>query len=68
MRAVKHPDLKSRRLALGLSQPELAEALGVHPMTLSKWEREVLSVPVYIDLAVEALENRRRLATKTKKK
>jgi len=65
---MKQPDLKSRRLALGLSQPELAEVLGVHPMTLSKWEREVLAVPIYIDLALEALENRQKLASGRKTK
>ncbi|MGH9458988.1 MAG: helix-turn-helix domain-containing protein [Thermoanaerobaculia bacterium] len=35
-----HPkDLRSRRLALGLSQSELARRLGVPVATLSRWER-----------------------------
>ncbi len=32
-------DLKELRARLGLSQGELAELLGVHAMTVSKWER-----------------------------
>ena len=34
--------LKSLRLRLDLSQKELGELLGVHVMTVSKWERGVL--------------------------
>ena len=36
-------DVKSLRGALGLSQRQLAELLGTHAMTVSKWERGVLS-------------------------
>lgn len=57
---MKGAQLKRRRKALGYSQQELAEALGVHVMTLSKWERDVLEVPLYINLALEALEGRRK--------
>ena len=32
-------DLKALRARLGLSQGELADLLGVHAMTVSKWER-----------------------------
>jgi transcriptional regulator with XRE-family HTH domain len=28
---------------LGLSQPQLAQLLGVHPLTVSKWERGILA-------------------------
>jgi transcriptional regulator with XRE-family HTH domain len=30
------------RTKLGLSQVQLAQLLGVHPLTVSKWERQVL--------------------------
>jgi molybdopterin-binding protein len=33
---------KSTRNRLGLSQQQFADLLGVHPMTISKWERGVL--------------------------
>lgn len=35
--------LKRLRARLGLSQSELAELVGVHAMTVSKWERGVLA-------------------------
>jgi transcriptional regulator with XRE-family HTH domain len=31
------------RRGLGLTQTQLGQLLGVHPLTVSKWEREVLS-------------------------
>ena len=31
------------RKSVGLSQRQLAELLGVHPLTVSKWERGLLS-------------------------
>lgn len=33
------------RRAMGLSQTVLAEQLGVHMMTVSKWERGVVGIP-----------------------
>jgi molybdate transport system regulatory protein len=36
-------NIKSLRGSLGLSQPRLAQLLGVHAMTVSKWERGVLA-------------------------
>ena len=41
-----------------LSQIELAEMLGVNPITLSRWEREAQSAPPFLHLALEALEAR----------
>ncbi len=35
------------RNALGLSQVEFAQLFGVHPMTVSKWERGVLNPTPY---------------------
>ena len=55
-------DLVARRNALGLSQPELARELGVHPMTISKWERGVHAIPDMVDLALRGLEHVRRPA------
>jgi DNA-binding transcriptional regulator YiaG len=34
-------DISSIREALGLSQLQFAQLLGVHPITVSKWERDI---------------------------
>ncbi len=39
------PQLKRLRAKLGLDQVELARRLGVHPMTVSRWERGVIHIP-----------------------
>jgi len=36
----------------------LAEALGVIPLTVSRWERGVREIPSFLGLALEALECR----------
>jgi len=38
-------EVRQLRETLGLTQPELAEELGVHPITISRWEREKARVP-----------------------
>lgn len=35
--------IKRIRTGLGLTQGQMAELLGVHPLTVSKWERGLLS-------------------------
>lgn len=55
-------ELKRRREAMGLTQEQLARALDVTMMTVSRWERGVYAIPQYIELAVEALERRRKEA------
>ena len=37
------------RQGLGLSQVQLAQLLGVHPLTVSKWERGVSPLPAYYE-------------------
>jgi transcriptional regulator with XRE-family HTH domain len=37
--------LKRARKALDLEQTQLARKLGVHPMTVSKWERGISPIP-----------------------
>lgn len=59
-------DLKAQRLALGLSQRKLAEALGVSPNTVARWERGELRIaqPKMLGLALERLrENSLKIGT-----
>jgi transcriptional regulator with XRE-family HTH domain len=37
-------EMRGHREMLGLKQTELAERLGVHPMTVSRWERGIGSI------------------------
>jgi transcriptional regulator with XRE-family HTH domain len=55
-------DLRRRRENLGLTQEQLARELDVTVLTVSRWERGVYPVPKHIELAVEALEKRRKEA------
>lgn len=42
------PDqIKSLRAQLGLKQPEFGQLFGVHPITVSKWERGILEPNIY---------------------
>ena len=41
------------------SQSQLAEALGVHDRTISKWENDQRAIPPFMGLALEALRRRR---------
>jgi transcriptional regulator with XRE-family HTH domain len=48
--------LKEKRIALGLTQAQLAEILDVKPNTVARWERGVLAVPRTVELAMETVE------------
>ena len=49
-------DLKEWREANGYSQSRLAEALLVHIMTVSRWERGAREIPSFLHLALTSLE------------
>lgn len=49
-------ELKDWRDKWKFGQQELADKLGVHLQTVSKWEREVQSIPPYLPLALKTLE------------
>lgn len=51
-------DLKLWRERVGLSQSQLARALAVDVMTVSRWERGVRDIPPYLHLALWAVENK----------
>jgi len=62
---MKGKELKARRTALGLTQVQLAETLGVQPNTVARWENGVLDVPMLVALAVETVERSFRESAKT---
>lgn len=43
------------RRKLGITQSQLARELGIHYMTVSKYERGLLEVPRVVELALETL-------------
>jgi DNA-binding transcriptional regulator YiaG len=43
------PTLKKLRVQCRLTQPALAEQLGVHWNTVAKWEQEVRNIPAPIE-------------------
>jgi molybdopterin-binding protein len=49
-------DLAAIRTNLGLTQAQLADVTGVHPMTVSKWERGVLQPTRHQQAILAALE------------
>ncbi len=64
--------MKSLRDKLGLSQKELAELLGTHAMTVSKWERGVLKPSAHhkrlLKAFAAAADRGPRLADRAKKR
>ncbi len=48
--------LKTWRKQNGYSQSQLAGALSVDIMTISRWEREVRAIPKFLHLALKWLE------------
>ena len=42
---MNNTELKSLRTRLGLTQATLAQAVGVVPNTLARWERDELDIP-----------------------
>jgi transcriptional regulator with XRE-family HTH domain len=51
-------ELKRWRARQGLSQAKLAAELGVHVMTVSKWEQGQRRIPPFLGLALEALKRK----------
>lgn len=56
MQNMSPDDLKRWRKGNEYSQAQLAKALGVIPLTVSRWERGVREIPSFLHLALECLE------------
>ncbi len=52
--------LKGWRKANGYTQKSLAEALQIHWVTIAKYEAETNKIPRYIELALQALEAKKK--------
>jgi DNA-binding transcriptional regulator YiaG len=61
---VRAADLKAWREQQSLSQEDLAELLGVHWMTVSRWEVVKHEIPPFLHLALETLSARARKRSK----
>lgn len=57
-------ELKKRREQLGMTQDQLASALSVHVMTISRWERGERSIPSHLPLALETIERQHKKSSK----
>lgn len=53
---MKGAKLREQRLALGLTQRELADKLAVTRNTVARWEREEMAIPGFLHLALKTLE------------
>jgi transcriptional regulator with XRE-family HTH domain len=53
---MKGHDLKAWRSKTGYSQTKLANVLDIDVMTVSRWERDVRSIPPFLHLALKWLE------------
>jgi transcriptional regulator with XRE-family HTH domain len=51
-------ELKEWRRKRGLTQMDLARRLGVIRLTVARWETGTRAIPSFLQLALEALENR----------
>lgn len=56
---MNHDDLKQWREKNGYTQNDLAQALFVNVMTVSRWERKIRSIPPFLHLALRCLELQR---------
>ncbi|MCK5506291.1 MAG: helix-turn-helix transcriptional regulator, partial [Thermodesulfovibrionia bacterium] len=52
-------ELKKWRQNNGYSQSDLAKALGVITMTISRWERGTREIPPYLHLALKSLRKKK---------
>lgn len=49
-------DLKAWRDLYGYTQSELGEALGLHQVSVARWETGVRKIPSFLHLALRCLE------------
>jgi transcriptional regulator with XRE-family HTH domain len=57
MLGMKGAELREWRLALGLTQQELADKLEVSRNTVARWERDEMAIPGFLHLALKSIES-----------
>lgn len=45
---------------MGYSQKDLAKALGVHAVTVARWEANMREIPAFLPLALETIERKQK--------
>ena len=65
-RIVSGDTIRRIRDGWGWTQQELADVLGVHKRTVSKWERGVLEVPHYRSIYFEKLDPQRLTSSRAR--
>ncbi len=50
---MKPSEVKDLRIKLGLKQQQFGQLFGVHPITVSKWERGILAPSLYQQTLME---------------
>lgn len=51
-------ELKIKRVILEMTQKEMADALGLKPNTISRYENDGQAIPKLLEVAIEGLECR----------
>ena len=62
--AMSGRELKAARERLGLTQAELAKAVGVQRVTVARWEAGLRKIPPMLTLAMKTLSKVRRKRNK----
>ena len=57
---MKPNELQQWRIDRGMTQQALADALGVHRVTVAKWEAGMTGIPAFLPLALEGLKKQRK--------
>ncbi|MDO8474593.1 MAG: helix-turn-helix domain-containing protein [Candidatus Rokubacteria bacterium] len=60
---VKPPELRRIRAEMGLTQTELAEALGVHRVTVARWETGERGIPEPVARLLQRIRSEKKRKT-----